>query len=1698
MPNSAYASTLPGTNDWTNSTNGYGAADGSCATDAGNAAVVQYGFGTSFNGIPDSTVIDGIEVDVWWSSSDNDEDIVVSIITGQGTAPTTYTLTSGGRNTNCSGVVQETEGGSTNLWGESSIAGSDISGTDELQVQLTHNKAAKGGTVYVDAVRVTLHYIIKLELDAGIGINATAPKTVKKALDAGIGISAEAEDYNSTWATVTHYVRTGGSSGDWTSGSNVEGEHSGTCMSSTSNGDEQICLIEPFYEIPLRARIIGVEVTLHMALDTGSDWIDVLIQTNRHNDTEKIKAYPEAGATSCATATDVSVGGTKYIWDSSIYSSSLWPDQQNVWWGDMIRNDDFSVVLTHAGGSNTMYVDCISVSVTFEFETNSASQYIKSGGVIGDWTNGSNAEGAPDNSCASSSTGSDTLVGVPVQFTVIDDDAIVHGIKTTVECAASTVDQEDMEIYLGCDSLGYSDTKSTELTDIPYGTTCADSDAITIGGPADLWGYGPVVGSDINGTDFKFYITHTTGTATAYIDSVQVTVYYSDKTPTKTTKNIKTGGSSGGWTNDANAEGAADGSCMTSSSDGNSNACYPDQFSALGDGDRIQGIEVRVKRSCDTSGTDNLLLNLSCDYKGDSVVKAGANITDTSDCTAVAWESFGGPDDMWEWGKTIGLWLNGTDFHVDVEHNGSNTVYVDAIEVIIYSHTVSSVSKWIKSGGATGDFTNDSNMEGSPDGSCATATYGVPQDQETCYPEQFSTIPNDAAIYGIYFESIVASTSDETDHIYMFEVNCTDLGSLDNTNDEVDSYVISHTTTCADADSEFLGMPDWLPWDEVVVGSALNDGSLYFVVQYNSGSGTVYFDAIKTTIYYESTGVLHQVYPTAGVGINAAYLKSLTKALDAGVGISGDETKSLTKTLAAGIGINASAILTKTKQLLLDIGIGISSVTSKSLKKVVSAGVGVSGTVKKNITKKLSAGVGISATYLKSLKKVLAANVGINAAATLARTAYLNLAAGVGISATKVKNITKALSAGLGISATATALRIKYLFLDAGIGINSAVSKTIKKVLAAGVGINAVATAFKTTYLYLAANVGISATKVKNITKAVAAAIGINAAATTLRTAYINAAAGIGIGATKVKNITKALAAGLGINAAAEATVAIFLYLNAGIGISATYAKSLTKALAAGIGISAQKVKNITKVLSAGVGINASTILTKTKQLLLDIGIGISSTTSKSIKKVLAAGLGINAAVSTLRTAYLNLAAGVGISVTKVKSVTKALAAGIGVSATKLKSIAKALAIGIGINAVGIATKIGGVIKYIYAGAGVGINAARKKSITKVLAIGVGISAAGSALRTAYLALSAGIGISAAVSTARTAYLYLSGGIGIGVAKTKSLTKKLAAGLGINSTAPKTLGKKVSAGVGISVVKVKNITKRMSAGVGISVTKVKNVIKRLLAGIGITSLAWRPRYPWLTASLAMDDRLKATVSKTMTQGKDCITDGLTIVADYPDPGDYQVQYNGPEWYEGFWNSGLVDMFDGTWALNTTEKTAGTHSLELDGGTKDWHSWWYEFAEAEIFVGGVDFTKYDGFRFDMKLPVLDSHYDYIILSDYDIWWVYYEGYTDSKYEWAEDGEWHTYEIWFNDYTDIDDPDEFHWDGIWAIEIYAGHGETGEKAYIDNFEFFRAGDLKVATTQPDRLKADLEMNTSENLDVTLSTPQRLKATAELKDE
>jgi len=149
-----------GTGDWVNAANGTGAPDASCTVSTANNDVVEY-ITAGFPGIANGADVTGFKVDVWWAREDANEELDVFItIAGKGNS-TTQTYTGGGNNTDCSGVVQDSYGGITNMWGFGTILGSDLNGSaSDLSITIDHQRVQRAEDVHVDAMHITVYYDI--------------------------------------------------------------------------------------------------------------------------------------------------------------------------------------------------------------------------------------------------------------------------------------------------------------------------------------------------------------------------------------------------------------------------------------------------------------------------------------------------------------------------------------------------------------------------------------------------------------------------------------------------------------------------------------------------------------------------------------------------------------------------------------------------------------------------------------------------------------------------------------------------------------------------------------------------------------------------------------------------------------------------------------------------------------------------------------------------------------------------------------------------------------------------------------------------------------------------------------------------------------------------------------------------------------------------------------------------------------------------------------------------------------------------------------------------------------------------------------------------------------------------------------------------------------------------------------------------
>ena len=157
-------------------------------------------------------------------------------------------------------------------------------------------------------------------------------------------------------ASQAHYIKTGGATGAWGGDSNVEGAHSGTCMSSAADGNAETCYPDQFTEIPDGATIDGIEVKAHAAITDGDDTIDTeLFCTTQGASSTRTLSSAVSNLANCGAAVDDTVGTPTDLWD---WTSVV---------GSDINGTDFYVLVTQmeSGKVATCYVDYIEITIYY-------------------------------------------------------------------------------------------------------------------------------------------------------------------------------------------------------------------------------------------------------------------------------------------------------------------------------------------------------------------------------------------------------------------------------------------------------------------------------------------------------------------------------------------------------------------------------------------------------------------------------------------------------------------------------------------------------------------------------------------------------------------------------------------------------------------------------------------------------------------------------------------------------------------------------------------------------------------------------------------------------------------------------------------------------------------------------------------------------------------------------------------------------------------------------------------------------------------------------------------------------------------------------------------------------------------------------------------------------------------------------------
>jgi len=141
------------------------------------------------------------------------------------------------------------------------------------------------------------------------------------------------------------------------------------------------------------------------------------------------------------------------------------------------------------------------------------------------WSSASNATGTPDNACASRSASGGTLDHLTNFGFTIPDAAVINGITVEVKFAGTNAGDDGVRVRLlkGGSPVG----NTQDIYAISGQSDCSTSAFRTVGSPADPWGTSWNA-SDINAANFGVRLTKLGNTGTSYVDSVRITVEYSD------------------------------------------------------------------------------------------------------------------------------------------------------------------------------------------------------------------------------------------------------------------------------------------------------------------------------------------------------------------------------------------------------------------------------------------------------------------------------------------------------------------------------------------------------------------------------------------------------------------------------------------------------------------------------------------------------------------------------------------------------------------------------------------------------------------------------------------------------------------------------------------------------------------------------------------------------------------------------------------------------------------------------------------------------------------------------------------------------------------------------------------------------------------------------------------------------------------
>jgi hypothetical protein len=141
------------------------------------------------------------------------------------------------------------------------------------------------------------------------------------------------------------------------------------------------------------------------------------------------------------------------------------------------------------------------------------------------WSNPTDAIGTPDNACASRAGAAGGSLDLTNFGFTIPDAAVINGITVEVKFAGTTIGDDGVSVQLL--KGGSPDGSTQDIFGVAGQTDCSTSAFRTVGSPTDLWGT-TWTAAEINAANFGVRLSKLGSTGTSYVDSVRITVEYSD------------------------------------------------------------------------------------------------------------------------------------------------------------------------------------------------------------------------------------------------------------------------------------------------------------------------------------------------------------------------------------------------------------------------------------------------------------------------------------------------------------------------------------------------------------------------------------------------------------------------------------------------------------------------------------------------------------------------------------------------------------------------------------------------------------------------------------------------------------------------------------------------------------------------------------------------------------------------------------------------------------------------------------------------------------------------------------------------------------------------------------------------------------------------------------------------------------------